>query len=136
MPILQAFTLKVSSSVGIKSTYVTQEFLSVTGEKYIRRYDQYIGSGTWSPWQKYVLNSDLYKVFTIGNNTTFSAVLNGRNNKVTPFAFYTPKDNPFSFSAGYGIAFNALIHHDEKMFTLIAFSKTETKMEIKEFTIT
>ena len=58
IPVLQAFTLKVSSSVGIKSTYVTQEFLSVRGEKYIRTYDTYINGGTWSPWKKYVLNSD------------------------------------------------------------------------------
>lgn len=93
---------------------------------------------SWSGWKSYVTNSNLYNMFTIGDTTTFSAVLSesDRLNKITPFVFYYPSDNPFSFSMGYGIAFNARLLHNNKMFTIMAFDKTGTQIEVKQFTIT
>ena len=90
----------------------------------------------WKEWNKDVLNSDLYGVYNIGSNTAFANVLANRVNKITPFAFYYPSDNPFSFSMGYGIAFNHGMLHNNKMFTLMAFDKTGTQIEVKQFTIT
>ena len=93
-------------------------------------------NGNWLDWDKNITNSDLYEMYRIGDNTTFAKVLDGRNNKITPFAFYNPSDNPFSFSMGYGIAFHASLLHNNKMFTLLGFEKTATKIEVKQFTIT
>ena len=55
-------------------------------------------------------------------NSSFSAVLKAKNNKMTIGYFYSPSDNPFSFGVGYFLAFQSGYLQEANKYTLIGFS--------------
>ena len=69
-------------------------------------------------------------LLSVKENDTFSDVLKGRNYKMTVGYFYGPSDNPFSFSAGFYIAFNSIYLVEATQFTIIGFN-TNGIMESK-----
>lgn len=69
-------------------------------------------------------------LLSVKENDTFSDVLKGRNYKMTVGYFYGPSDNPFSFSAGFYIAFNSIYLVKATQFTIIGFN-TNGIMESK-----
>ena len=88
---------------------------------------------TWSDWDLYVKNSDLYPVTRV-NGGYLADMLRDKTNKVTLIAFVNPSDCPFSFKTGYCIAFNSLLITNDKTFTLIGTNGTS--IETKVLTIT
>ena len=87
-------------------------------------------------WDSFILNSDLEDLnskisFYAVNNTSFASILNGKDKRITYIVFYNPTDNPFSFNAGYAIAFNSLLLHSSKEFCLIGVSNSGTVFETK-----
>lgn len=61
---------------------------------------------------------------------TFSNRLKERNYKMTVGYFYCPSDNPFSFNAGFYIAFNSIYLMEATKFLIIGFN-TNGIMESK-----
>lgn len=96
-------------------------------------------SDTWNNWEKVVSNTDLterfkpIRIFGTEGGTFSKALKNKVYNSVVFLAFDTSvPDNPFSFEAGYAIAFHAGLLKSENVFTLIGFdSNALHPLEIK-----
>ena len=94
---------------------------------------------TWLGWLKYTTNTDLterfkpIRIFGTEGGTFSKALKNKVYNSVVFLAFDTSvPDNPFSFEAGYAIAFHAGLLKSENVFTLIGFdSNALHPLEIK-----
>ena len=71
----------------------------------------------------YLNGNNSINLLSVKENDTFSDVLKGRNYKMTVGYFYGPSDNPFSFSAGFYIAFNSIYLVEATQFTIIGFNK-------------
>ena len=78
----------------------------------------------------YLYGNNSINLLSVKENDTFSDVLKGRNYKMTVGYFYGPSDNPFSFSAGFYIAFNSIYLVEATQFTIIGFN-TNGIMESK-----
>ena len=78
----------------------------------------------------YLNGNNSINLLSVKENDTFSDVLKGRNYKMTVGYFYGPSDNPFSFSAGFYIAFNSIYLAKATQFTIIGFN-TNGIMESK-----
>ena len=77
------------------------------------------------------LNSDSsINLLSVKEQDTFSNRLKGRNYKMTVGYFYGPSDNPFSFNAGFYIAFNSIYLIEATQFMIIGFN-TNGIMESK-----
>lgn len=77
------------------------------------------------------LNSDSsINLLSVKEQDTFSNRLKGRNYKMTVGYFYGPSDNPFSFNAGFYIAFNSIYLIEATRFLIIGFN-TNGIMESK-----
>ena len=70
----------------------------------------------------YLFGKTSIDLLPIKNNSSFSAVLKAKNNKMTIGYFYNPSDNPFSFSVGYFLAFQSGYLQETNKYTLIGFS--------------
>lgn len=97
-----------------------------------------IMNGNWT-WTSLVTNTDLterfkpIRIFGTEGGTFSKALKNKVYNSVVFLAFDTSvPDNPFSFEAGYAIAFHAGLLKSENVFTLIGFdSNALHPLEIK-----
>lgn len=135
-PTKNAFVMKVELGTGIN--YPTQTITSFgDGKKYFR---VYIPENTeWRNWVEYVTNTDLterfkpIRIFGTEGGTFSKTLKNKVYNSVVFLAFDTSvPDNPFSFEAGYAIAFHAGLLKAENVFTLIGFdSNALHPLEIK-----
>lgn len=77
------------------------------------------------------LNSDnSINLLSVKEQDTFSNRLKERNYKMTVGYFYGPSDNPFSFNAGFYIAFNSIYLMKATQFLIIGFN-TNGIMESK-----
>lgn len=77
------------------------------------------------------LNSDnSINLLSVKEQDTFSNRLKERNYKMTVGYFYGPSDNPFSFNAGFYIAFNSIYLMEATQFLIIGFN-TNGIMESK-----
>lgn len=69
------------------------------------------------------LNSDnSINLLSVKEQDTFSNKLKERNYKMTVGYFYGPSDNPFSFNAGFYIAFNSIYLMEATQFLIIGFN--------------
>lgn len=67
------------------------------------------------------------------NKTSFQSVLeNSDRNYPYFFAFYNPTDNPFSFNAGFCVAFASNILFNMKTWALIGFRYSGGVIEAKQ----
>lgn len=67
------------------------------------------------------------------NKTSFRSVLeNSDRNRPYFFAFYVPTDNPFTFDAGFCIAFASNILFNMKTWALIGFRYSGGIIEVKQ----
>lgn len=96
-------------------------------------------SEAWTEWKQLITNTDLterfkpIRIFGTEGGTFSKALKNKVYNSVVFLAFDTSiPDNPFSFEAGYAIAFHAGLLKSENVFTLIGFdSNALHPLEIK-----
>lgn len=94
---------------------------------------------SWTGWKTYVTNTDLterfkpIRIFGTEGGTFSKTLKNKVYNSVVFLAFdASVPDNPFSFEAGYAIAFHAGLLKAENVFTLIGFdSNALHPLEIK-----
>ena len=81
-----------------------------------------------------IRNSDLESAIGIirlseGNIKTFRQALTGRINRITILAFSQVSDNPFSFDAGFAIAFHSGLLDNINRFQLIGMNFNGTVIE-------
>jgi hypothetical protein len=75
-------------------------------------------------------NDNSINLLSVKEQDTFSNRLKERNYKMTVGYFYGPSDNPFSFNAGFYIAFNSIYLMEATQFLIIGFN-TNGIMESK-----
>ncbi len=74
-------------------------------------------------------DSDL-KIY-IAEGTPIYNILQERINKITFFVFVNSPDNPFSFNAGFGIAFHSRSRYESDQFLMLGISRDGALIETK-----
>lgn len=96
-------------------------------------------NSVWMDWVFYVTNTDLTARFNpirINGelNDTFKSILKDKCNNSVNFIAFTnnPSDNPFSFNAGYVIAFHSGMINSNNILILIGSSSIDSsQIEVK-----
>ncbi len=98
-------------------------------------------SEAWTEWKQLITNTDLTARFNpikINGelNDTFKSILKDKCNNSVNFIAFTnnPSDNPFSFNAGYVIAFHSGMISSNNILILIGSSNdASSPIEVKRF---
>lgn len=78
----------------------------------------------------YLYGKSSINLLQIKANDSFSAALKGKNYVMIAGYFYTPSDCPFSFSAGYYIAFRSSYLASQNVYTIVGIN-TDGSIECK-----